>query len=146
MGSTPSASKSVVIERPVGEVFAFLSDCENDPKWRPAVQSIRREGAYGKGAVYRQAVSGPFGRSIRSDFIITAFEENRSFAFSVLAGPVRPHGAFTFSPATGGTQVTMELGAELGGVKSLLLGRSVQKTMDSEVAGLDRAKQLLESR
>lgn len=146
MGSTPSASRTVVIERPVEEVFAFLSDCENDPEWRPHVRSIRREGAYGKGAVYRQTVAGPAGQSITADFIVTEFEENHGFAFSVLSGPVRPHGVFSFAPVPEGTQVSLDLGAELGRVKGLLLGGMVQKSMDAEVAGLDRAKQVLEAR
>ncbi|HET7280626.1 MAG TPA: SRPBCC family protein [Dermatophilaceae bacterium] len=141
----PNAKNTVVIARPVEEVFAFLSDCENDPKWRPAVLSIRREGAYGKGAVYRQMVKGPFGRALTSDFMVTAFDENRGFAFSVISGPVRPHGSWTFSAVPGGTEVGLELGAELGGLKGLLLGGSVQKSMNSEVAGLERAKRVIEA-
>jgi hypothetical protein len=30
-----SASGSVVVSRPVGEVFAFFADAENDREWRP---------------------------------------------------------------------------------------------------------------
>ncbi len=142
----PSARNTVVIARPLEEVFDFLSDCENDPKWRPLVRSIRREGAYGKGAVYRQMIAGPAGRSIASDFTVTAFEPNKGFAFEVIAGPVRPHGVWAFAPVAGGTQVSLELGAELGGLKRLLLGGMVQRSMNSEVAGLERAKQVLESR
>jgi len=44
------------------------------------------------------------------------------------------------------TEVTLSLSAQLSGVKKLLMSRSVQKAMESEVAGLDRAKQVLETR
>lgn len=46
----------------------------------------------------------------------------------------------------GRTDVTMTLDAQLSGLKGLLMGRPVQKSMDSEVAGLDKAKAVLVSR
>jgi hypothetical protein len=42
------------------------------------------------------------------------------------------------------TEVTLSLSADLGGIKKLLLSRSVQTAMNGEVAGLDTAKRLLE--
>ena len=44
------------------------------------------------------------------------------------------------------TEVTFTLDAQLSGLKRLLMSNAVQKTMDAEVAGLDRAKSVLESR
>jgi hypothetical protein len=42
--------------------------------------------------------------------------------------------------------VTFSLGAELTGVKKLFMGKRVQQAMDAEMASLDKAKALLESR
>src|ERR1700712_4362608 len=36
-------SGSAVIDRPIDQVFAFLADGTNDPKFSPRVQEIRRE-------------------------------------------------------------------------------------------------------
>ena len=80
-----------------------------------------------------------------SDFEVTAYEPDTHLAFRVTAGPVRPVGDYTFRPVAYGTEVTLSLSAELSGVKKLLMSRPVQKAMDSEVAGLDRAKRILES-
>ncbi|NUP74610.1 MAG: hypothetical protein HOQ07_08175, partial [Sinomonas sp.] len=44
MAKQVAASGSVVISRPIGEVFAFFADAENDPTWRSGVKSIRRVG------------------------------------------------------------------------------------------------------
>jgi len=44
-----------------------------------------------------------------------------------------------------GTEVTLRLEAQLGGVKKLVMGASVQRAMNGEVAALDRAKAVLES-
>jgi uncharacterized protein YndB with AHSA1/START domain len=41
----PSAQNTVTINRPVADVFAFVVDKRNDPKWRPGVASIEKEGA-----------------------------------------------------------------------------------------------------
>lgn len=67
-------------------------------------------------------------------------------AFRVIAGPVRPSGDYTFQPSGNGTKVTFTLGVELSGLKKFFMAKAVQKTMNAEVARLDRAKTVLESR
>jgi hypothetical protein len=42
--------------------------------------------------------------------------------------------------------VTFSLNADLTGIKKLFMSKPVQKSMDAEMAGLDKAKALLESR
>jgi uncharacterized protein YndB with AHSA1/START domain len=141
----PHAERSVQINRPPALVFAFFADSENDPQWRPHVREITRNGPVGPGMTYRQRVAGPGGRAVRSDFEVTAYEPDSHLAFRVTAGPVRPLGDFRFRPVADGTEVTLALSAELSGVRKLLLSRPVQKAMESEAAGLDRAKRILES-
>jgi hypothetical protein len=51
-----------------------------------------------------------------------------------------------FAPtAEGGTEITFTLEADLGGLKRILMGKPVQKSMDGEMANLDKAKALLEA-
>ena len=66
-------------------------------------------------------------------------------AFEAIAGPVRPEGEYLLDEVDGGTHLTFALHAELGGIKKLLMGGAVQKTMDSEVEATERLKTLLES-
>jgi len=142
----PSAQRTIVINRPVGEVFAFLTDMANDKKWRTHVKEIGTQGSMGVGTVVKQVVHGPMGRGIPADFEVTEFEPNSRFAFQVTAGPVRPRGAFTFTPSgDDATSVSFSLDAELTGIKKLLMGKPVQKSMDGEAASLDKAKQLIET-
>jgi uncharacterized membrane protein len=141
----PHAQRTIVIQRPVEVVFAFFTDHANDPRWRPHVKEIRAEGPREVGARIHQVVSGPGGRGIPADIEVTAHEVPRRYAFKVVAGPVRPTGEFRFTPRSDGTEVSLTLAAELGGVKKLALSRTVQRSMDGEVAGLDTAKRLLES-
>ena len=142
----PSAERTVIIARPVSDVFAFFTDPANDLKWRPHLKEVSAEGPLAVGSRVHQVVPGPGGRGIPADIEVTALDAGARYAFQVVQGPVRPRGEFTFRPTSeGGTEVTLELSAELGGVKKLLVARPVQKSMDGEVAGLDRAKSILES-
>jgi len=141
----PSAQKSVTINRPIDAVFAYVTDGMNGAKWRPGVLDTEHVSGTGVGAVYRQGVKGPGGRRVAADYEVTAFEPGKRMAFKAIAGPVRPTGEFRFEPADGGTRVTFSLDAELSGLKKLLMGGAVQKTMDAEVDALGRLKSVLEA-
>jgi hypothetical protein len=74
----PSASHSVTINRSASEVFAFVADGEDAPRWRSGVLDIQRVSGHGVGAVYRQGVRGPAGRRITADYEVTAYQPNRA--------------------------------------------------------------------
>jgi uncharacterized membrane protein len=139
----PSATGEVTIGRPVAEVFAFVADGLNARKWRPGVLDISLVSGKDLGAVYKQGVKGPGGRRIAADYRITAYEPDGRVSFEAIAGPVRPTGQFTFEDLNGSTRVRFALEAELGGLKRLLMGGMVQKTMDAEVGALERLKDVL---
>lgn len=142
----PGASRTVVIARPVAAVFAFFTDPANDPIWRPHVKEIRADGPLAVGSRVHQVIAGPAGRGIPADLQVTGFEPERRYAFDVVEGPVRPRGEFRLQPTSeGATEVTFQLSAQLSGVKQLLMGRAVQKSIDAELAGLDKAKYRLET-
>jgi uncharacterized membrane protein len=141
----PHAERTIVIARPVTEVFAFFADAENDPRWRSAVKVMRREGPLAVGARYTQRVAGPGGREITADIEVTALDQDERLAFRGTAGPVRPAGSYTFRAADGGTSVTFTLDAQLTGLKKLIMAKPVQKSMDAEMSGLNQAKAILES-
>ena len=142
----PSAERTITIDRPPDQVFAFFSDPANDRAWRPHVKEIAAQGPARVGATIHQVVEGPGGRGIPADIEVTAYEPSTRYAFRVIAGPARPVGEFRFSPSGAGTLVAFSLRAELGGIKGLLLGRPVQSSMNGEMAALDKAKSLIEAR
>lgn len=140
----PQATYSLVIQRPVDAVFAFVADGENCPQWRPGVVDVRRVAGDGVGTRYAQGVKGPMGRRISADYEITVFEPNQRLEFQTLTGPARPHGRYDFEAVDGGTRLTFSLDAQLTGLRKLLMGAAVQRTMDSEVRTLDNLKGVLE--
>jgi uncharacterized membrane protein len=139
-----SAENSIVIDRPRSEVFSFVADHENDPKWRPGVLDIKRASGEGRGAVYTQGVRGPMGKRIDADFEVTAYQPDTLLAFRTLAGPVRPEGSYRFEDADGGTRVTFALNANLSGPQKLM-APMVRRSMNSQVEALEYLKQVLES-
>ena len=63
---------SVQINRPVEEVFTFLSNFENNPRWQSTSVEARKisEGAVGVGTTY-QAITSMLCRRINSEQEIT---------------------------------------------------------------------------
>jgi hypothetical protein len=51
-------SGTAVIDRPIAEVYAFLADGTNDPKFSPRVQEIRKvtDGPVGVGTIFESTV------------------------------------------------------------------------------------------
>ena len=68
-------SGTAVIDKPIGDVFAFLADGTNDPKFSPRVQEIRRttDGPIGVGTVFESTVKDAGMKSSRK-FELTDFE------------------------------------------------------------------------
>jgi carbon monoxide dehydrogenase subunit G len=139
------ASYSVTINRLIEDVFAFIADGERCPEWRPGVIDIKRISGEGVGTKYAQGVSGPMGRRIAADYEVTVFQPSSWLEFETTTGPARPHGRYDLAAVAGGTRLTFSLDAQLTGLRKLVMGPMVQKTMDSEVRNLDNAKRLLES-
>ena len=72
---------TIAIERPIDEVFAFLSDFENIPKWNYYVLEVRQlsESPIGIGTTYHQ-----LRKSDQQDFRIIEFEANNTVAVKTL--------------------------------------------------------------
>ena len=72
---------TIRIDRPIEEIFAFLSDFENTPKWNYYVLEVRQlsENPIGIGTTYHQV-----RKTDEQDLHITEFETNRSVAVKTL--------------------------------------------------------------
>ena len=139
------AENQVTINRSVPDVFNFLLDGSNNPRWRPGVLDIQHDAATpaGLGAVYKQGMKGPGGR-IDGDYKVTALQPNQRIEFQVIAGPARPTGTYTLEPAGNtGTKVSFVLDFQPKGLAKLMDGM-IAKTMQSEVGNLSNLKSVLE--
>ncbi len=71
------AETSLVINRPVEKVFAFVNDSENAPQWRSSVLESRQtsEGPTCVGTTLTEVIRF-LGRRIESTFEVTEYEPN----------------------------------------------------------------------
>jgi uncharacterized membrane protein len=139
------AESSITVNRPVDEVYAFLLDGTNNPRWRPGVISIERKlgSPAARGAAYTQQLKGPGGRPIAGDYSVVECQPNELIRFEVTAGPARPTGAYRLARAGNATQVTFSLHYEPKGI-ARLLDPMIAQTMRGEVANLANLKAYLE--
>jgi uncharacterized membrane protein len=138
---------STVINRPVEEVFAFVVDPENYPKWMSGISevTITSAGPIGVGTTYRSVLTF-LGRRIETEAEFTEYEPNHSYAQKSKSGPFPAQNRGTFERMEGGTLVNVTLAAEPGGFFKLaepLLVSMLKRQFQADLANL---KELMESR
>lgn len=117
------------VDRPVEEVFAFLADGENDPKFSPRVLEMKKttEGTTGVGTVYRSTVKDA-GVKTRREFRITGFEAPRSMRWTETSkNLVTGEGGYDLEPlGEGRTRVRLFNTLTGHGVGRLLVGPALK--------------------
>ena len=111
---------SVVINRPLEECFAYLTDLGKDVEWRREWIDAEKttDGPHGVGARYR-LTGALLGRRIATEYEAIAYEPNRLAAWNVVSGPLPLTFSRAFERAEGGTRVTMRYEGDLGGLLNL---------------------------
>jgi len=139
---------SMVIDRPIEEVFAFVTDPNNDPLWQSTSLETEQtsEGAVDVGGTFRNT-SKLLGRRIESTYEVTENEPPRRQCVRITSGPIPGEGCYLFEHVDGGsTRFTQTFEAEVGGFFRLaepLVGRVIRRQMEADMGTV---KDLLESR
>ena len=137
---------SVQIERPVEEVFSYVSDPENFPSWNSAVRTVQptSAGEVAIGGTYVMTRDLPSGRA-ENELQITALERPREFAIRTLSGPTPFLYRYAFSSSEGQTILKLDAEVELPGPAALLgpvARRAVKRGVDENFATLKQALEL----
>jgi carbon monoxide dehydrogenase subunit G len=104
-------NQSVVIERPLEEVFAFVADPRNDTRWIPAVKEVQKtsEGPLRTGTTF-EAVFRLLGRRFVASFEIAEYEPKRKVVLEPpTSGPVQLTGTRSVEADSGGTRLTFTI-------------------------------------
>ena len=92
---------TTVIDRPIEEVFAFLSDGTNDPKFSPRVLEISKttDGPSGVGTVYASTVKDA-GMKTQREFKLTEFDAPTRIRWTELSKNMItvPEGGYDLAP------------------------------------------------
>ena len=135
---------TVMIERPIEDVFGFLSDLENIPKWNYAIIETRKvsEGPVGVGTTYRQVRSVPSRSEERLE--ITTYDPPGQLEIRGQLGPFASRLVYALEAIPAGTRVTNTVELELRGPGRLLSRVAVPRVREAVAANLGRLKELLE--
>ena len=97
---------SVAIEPPVPEVFAFVTDTANDPRWDLDAVDVQKtsEGPIGVGTTFTVGIQFMGRRDAR--WRVTEFEPDRREVIEVQAEPFSPTLTYLFDATDGGTRFT----------------------------------------
>ena len=127
---------TAVIERPIEEVFAFLADGENDPKFSPRVLEIAKttDGPPGVGTVYKSTVKDA-GVKTEREFELTEFDPPTRIRWAERSKNLvtASEGGYDLAPEAGGTRVTIHNVLEGHGPGKLIAPlalRSARKSAD----------------
>jgi uncharacterized protein YndB with AHSA1/START domain len=131
------------IRRPVGEVFAVLSDPENAPKWSPnALEEELTSPRPVQVGSTRRAVVKTLGRGTAENHAVcTAFEPNRRIAWRSISAPVPFEVTVDFTPIDGATRIDSVWTWEPRGLLrpvAPLLDLMFSRAMQQDVDGLRR--------
>ena len=133
---------SVRIERPVEEVFDYVSDPLNFSQWNSAVRAVRTTSprAGEVGSAYSMERDLPGGRA-RNELEIVARERPSEFAVRTTSGPTPFVYRYRFSSENGATAVVLDGTVELEGAARLLApvaSRAVRKGVEDNFATLKK--------
>ncbi len=137
---------SEVINRPVEEIFEYITNPENDPKWQSGVieSEPTSKGPMGVGSTTRE-VRKFLGRRMESTFEITEYEPNRSVKQKSTSGPMAQDISIAFESVEGGTKVTLGGEGDSRGFFKLadpIVSRMAKRQLVADIANL---KDMLES-
>lgn len=126
---------SVVINRPVEEVFEYMGDPSNNVQWQSGTIESKQtsEGPRGVGTT-TQSVTQFLGKRLEFAAEVTEYEPNRRVGFNVTSGPFPFSGTTIFEEVEGGTKVTLEAEADVSGVFKLaepIVARTAQRQFDN---------------
>jgi len=137
--------KSVLINKPVAEVFEFVANSDNTTKWQGGVEAIIPEGPPGVVGSQYTEVRRFMGQEMKSRLEITAFDQNARWAAKVISGPVPYEVTATFEPSGAGTQMTTRVEGEPKGFFKIaegMLKSQLEKSLEEDG---DRLKGILEA-
>jgi len=134
-----------LIDKPVKDVFAFITNPANMSKWNSAVVSMEQitPGAVGMGTKFK-TVGEMLGRRIEGEMQVIAFEPDSKYGFQMNAGPVQVNVTLGFKTVGTGTKLSLNAQGNPGGLFKLAEGVMQGRVKSMMEENLARLKSVLE--
>ena len=138
---------SIIINRPIEEVFAYVSDLKNGPQWQTGLFEVRglTEGSLGVGSKFA-SVRKFLGRKLEGVVEIIEYEPNNKMVIKSPSGSVPFEESYLFGSTSEGTQLSTVLELHTSGLMGLadpMIAGSLKREMESNFGDV---KDFLESK
>jgi hypothetical protein len=139
--------RSVLIQRPIQEVFDFVHDITNDSLWQTTIveQEKLTEGPLRAGSRIKE-VRRFLGVRIETSYEVTEYEPPTRSAVKMISGPVPFSGSYVLEALAGSTRFTVQGDIEGHGFFKLAEPVFARMTARELEANLGHLKDLLEAR
>ncbi len=136
---------SIVINRPIDEVFAYVTDLSNNVQWMTGVIAVgmTSPGPVKVGATYKFDIKA-LSMKMETTGEVAAYEPPKKYAWKSTSGPFPMSGSTTFEAVEGGTRVTDVIQAEPGGFFKLAEPMLMKQQQSQMEADMKKLKEILE--
>jgi len=135
---------TAIVDRPVEEVWDFMTDLENTPKWDPGVLEAKQTSEGPKGVGTTIQTRHPRNRTLNSRAI--EYEPNHRFALEFTSGPIKgTRVSYSTEAVEGKTKLTRTFDLKFSGAYRLIgpfVARGARREGGAEV---NNVKRILES-
>ena len=128
-----------VINRPIEEVFDFVTDIEKAPQWRAGVVESKKLSDEPKVGARGSEVLQFLGQRIESTYEITEYQPSTKFGFKIVSGPIPMEGGYALESVEGGTKLAFTIQGDAGGFFKLaepILTRMVRRQVETDHGNL----------
>jgi uncharacterized membrane protein len=138
--------RSIVIARPVDEVWEFVHDTTKDALWQTTLVESEKltDGPMGLGTRVRERRHF-LGLRIETAWEVTEYEPNTRSAIKAVSGPIPFSGGYLFEPLDAGTRFTVSGELDAHGLFKLAEPVFARITSRELEANLGHLKDLLEA-
>jgi len=135
----------VLVDRPMKDVFAFVSNPNNMSQWNSAVISLEQStpGKVDVGTKFK-TTGEMMGRRIEGEMQITTYEPDTKCGFQLQAGPMLVNLTLNFKTVGTGTKVSLNAQGNPGGIFKLAEGVMTGQVKSMMEGNLARLKTVLE--
>jgi carbon monoxide dehydrogenase subunit G len=140
------AEESIFVERPVDEVFAYLTDLERVPEWQTNVLFIQLQSGSLRPGAKLVELRKFLGRKVESVVEVTEYEPPTRYTIKVQSGPIPFEISNVLSDAGSGTRIDAVVDGEPGRFFGLVEWRVVKAVERELWNSLATLKDILEAR
>jgi hypothetical protein len=142
-----SGSATLSIGRSIEEVFAFVCNPTNDPRWMPKVSDVKKltEGPIGVGTIFSESIP-LLGKKFTARWKVVEYLQNKRFLGRSIEDYLDFEGGYSLANLDGETLITKYASVDLSKVPPFIPVAAVGALISKEFKiALDRLKRLLEN-